>query len=243
MKAAIGLMGGLAAFLLTSCSRESAPPQETEIVTPHHDDEEENLDLWLEQMEVGSRELYSAREAVADAIALKEGAVVADIGAGTGLYSLLFSERVGPSGRVFAEDIEPMFLNLINQRAEDAGASNVTAVLGRENDVSLPDNAIDVVFIADTYHYFEDRESVMKTVYRALKPGGSLVIVDYDLKPDQPRPEDKAQVRFGKAGVVSEIEFIGFKLADDIAVPGLSENYFLRFTKPDDGAAAQPQPE
>lgn len=203
-----------------------------------------NLDVWLERMEVGSRELYSARDAVVNAIGLKEGDVVADIGAGTGLYTLLFAEAVGPSGRIYAEDIEALFLDLIIQRAEDSGFENVTAVLGRENDVTLPESAADVVFIADTYHYFTDREAVMKSVYRTLKPGGSLVIVDYDLRPGAERPDEKSHVRFGKAGVISEIEYIGFQLADEPAVEGLTENYFVRFVKPSEPSeAAEPLPE
>ena len=220
---------------LAACSQrpsdEPAVPPVGEETVPG-DEDNLNLDVWLERMEVGSRELYSAREAVVAAMGLSDGDVVADIGAGTGLYTLMFAEAVGPSGRVYAEDIEPLFLDLINQRTEDSGLDNVTAVLGRENDVTLPENAVDVVFIADTYHYFGDREAVMKSVYRALKPGGSLVVVDYDLKPGAARPDDKSHVRFGKAGVISEIEYTGFALADETAVEGLEENYFVRFIKP-----------
>ena len=82
-------------------------------------EEDVNLDVWLERLEVGSRELYSAREAVVEAVDLKEGDWVADIGAGTGLYSILFAEEVGEEGRVFAEDIEALFLDLIIRRTAD----------------------------------------------------------------------------------------------------------------------------
>ena len=218
--------------LTSACSRapqETEPPASVAAQEPFEDDL--NLDLWLERMEVGSRELYSAREEVVSALSLSKSDVVADIGAGTGLYTLMFAEAVGDQGRVFAEDIEPLFLDLINRRAEDAGFENITAVLGRETDVTLPENSIDVVFIADTYHYFDDREVVMKSVLKALKPDGSLVIVDYDLKTGEPRPEDMSHVRFGRAGVISEIEYVGFQLAEEREVPGLEENYFLRFVK------------
>ncbi len=234
MRGAISTMWRAAAFaLIFSACAPSAPPESTgEPAAAEPDAGELNLDLWLERMEVGSRELYSARNEVVEALALKPGDAIADIGAGTGLYTLLFAEAIGPTGRVYAEDIESLFLELINRRADDAGIENVTAVLGRETDVTLPAEAIDIVFIADTYHYFGDREAVMKSVLRALKPGGSLVLIDYDLKAGEERPADKSHVRFGKAGVISEIEYIGFKLAEDVAVPGLEENYFLRFVKP-----------
>ena len=186
---------------------------------------------WLERP---AREQQERTDLLISSLPLEEVDVVADIGAGTGLYTLLFAERVGPRGRVYAEDIEPLFLDLINQRAEDAGFDNITPVLGRENDVTLPENEMDAVFIADTYHYFSNRESVMKSVLRSLKPGGSLFIVDYDLKPGGPRPEDKAHVRFGRAGVISEIEYVGYTFAEETTVEGLEENYFLRFVKADE---------
>ncbi|WP_428408190.1 class I SAM-dependent methyltransferase [Hyphococcus sp.] len=217
---------------LAACSRAPAPEEPSETPAVEAPEDGLNLDVWLERMEVGSRELYSAREAVLSALELEDGDIVADIGAGTGLYTLMFAEAVGAHGRVYAEDIESLFLDLINQRAEDSGFDNITAVLGRENDVTLPENTVDLVFIADTYHYFEDRETVMKSVLKALKPGGSLVVVDYDLKPGEPRPEDKGHVRFGRAGVISEIEYVGFAFVEEKTVEGLEENYFLRFAKP-----------
>jgi len=196
--------------------------------TPALDAGEVNLDVWLERLEVGSRELYSARDAVVAAARISEGDVVADIGAGTGLYTLLFAEAVGPTGLVFAEDIEPLFLDLINRRVDDLGYDNVTSVLGRDNNISLPKESVDIVFIADTYHYFSDREEIMRSVYAALKPGGALIVIDYKIAPGERRPEHKSHVRFGKAGVISEMEFIGFEITDEISVEGLDDNYFLR---------------
>ncbi len=195
-------------------------------------EEEINLDLWLERLEVGSRELYSAREAVVDAVGLKPGDWVADIGSGTGLYTLLFAEQVGPAGQVFAEDIEPLFLDLVTRRAADADLTNISAVLGREDDVTLPNESIDVVFIADTYHYFDDREAVMRSVFRALKPGGSLILVEFDIAPGEERADYKSHVRFGKDAVVSELEFVGFEYSSEAKVEGLEENYFVTLTKP-----------
>ncbi len=191
-----------------------------------------NLDLWLERLEVSSRELYSARAAVADALHLPEGARIADVGAGTGLYTLLFAERVGSSGVVFAEDIAPRFLTLINQRADDLGFDNVVSVLGRPDSITLPAHSLDAVFIADTYHYFDDPAAMMKTVYDALKPGGALYIVDYNLADGETPPPDKRHVRTGKKGVAAEIESFGFGRAEEISVPGLTENYMLRFVRP-----------
>ena len=216
-------------ILALACSREAAP---TENDTPTYPEQEVNLDLWLDQMEVSSRELYSAREAVLAATTLKPGDVVADIGAGTGLYTMLFADAVGENGHVFAVDIEALFLDLINQRAEDGGLDNISAVLGRENSITLAHESVDVIFIADTYHYFTDRETIMTSIRDALKPGGRLILIDYDAKPGEARPADKSHVRFGKAGVISEVQSLGFDLAGEPTIDGLSENFFVEFVKP-----------
>ena len=231
----MGVKKALSLFLfaaaLKACDRAPADA-DAQPSGPTVVEERSSVDVWLERLEVGSRELYAAREAVAEAVGVQEGALIADIGAGTGIYTLLFADIVGPSGHVFAVDIEPLFLDLINQRSEDAGFENVTAVFGRENDITLPDNSVDVAFIADSYHYFGDREAVMTSIYNALKPGGTLVMIEYDIEPGEERPENKSHVRFGKAAVVSEVEFVGFERAAETDVEGLVENYFIRFVKP-----------
>ncbi|MBB5518786.1 class I SAM-dependent methyltransferase [Amphiplicatus metriothermophilus] len=221
---------------LVGCERESVANGEEDSPPPAAGDPYANnkasIDVWLERLEVGSRELYSARVQVADAVDLPAGARVADIGAGTGIYSLLFAERVGTEGVVYAVDIEPRFLKLINQRAEDLGLDNVVSVLGREDSITLPPASVDVVFISDTYHYFDAPEAIMRTVFEALRPGGSLYVVDYDLKEGEMPPADKRHVRAGREGVAAEIEAIGFQKAEHVSVPGLSENYMLRFRRP-----------
>lgn len=232
-----GLLAGLAALLsVAACSGGTADKaSEAETPAPTIDpyaDEPVNVDLWLERLEVGSRELYSARTNVVDALHLSPGERVADIGAGTGLYSLLFAEKVAPNGVVFAVDIAPRFLTLINQRADDLGVNNIVSVLSRPESITLPPGSVDAVFIADTYHYFDDPAIIMKTVYEALAAGGALYIVDYDLKDGETPSPEKRHVRFGKAGMKSEIESFGFAFAEEPKVEGLSENYILKFTRP-----------
>jgi SAM-dependent methyltransferase len=223
----------VACLVLMGCNR-SEPVAEnvvpTSIAEPYAADPA-NLELWLERLEVGSREIYSARAEIAKAVNLKPGDRIADIGAGTGIYSMLFAETVGSSGAVYAVDIEPRFLKLINQRAEDNGHSNVVSVLSRTNSITLPEGSVDAVFICDTYHYFEDPATLMATVKSALKPGGSVYIVDYEIVEGAAPPADHRHVRFGKAGVAAEIESFGFGKGEDVAIPGLSDNYMLRFRK------------
>ncbi len=236
MKAFHTLTGPLAVALLllvlVACGER---PPKTEVAEPleppPYGEEEANIEVWLDQMEVGSRELYAAREAVLAAAKIPEGAKVADIGAGTGLYSLMFAGAVGSKGVVYAVDIEPRFLKLINQRAADLDLGNVVAVLGRDEDITLPPSSVDVVFIADTYHYFDDRKAIMKTISDALVRKGRLIVLDYTLNETHKDDPRRTHVRFGKAGLVNEVKSFGFKPVEEPAVQGLTEIYMVVFEK------------
>lgn len=225
----------------SACARES-PDQTAPVVNPPppaYDVEASNIDLWLETMEVGSRELYAAREAVIAAIGVQEGDAIADIGAGTGLYALLFAQRTGARGVIYAVDIEPRFLKLINQRAADSDLRNVVAVLGREDDITLPHNSIDFAFIADTYHYFSDPAPIMASVREALRPGGRVILLDYNLDPSTSKRPELDHVRGGKAETVAEIESFGFKLQSEPMVPGLSEIYMAVLKRDEQSAKTE----
>ncbi len=233
MRAYERLIGAAAALaLLAACGQKPANSELAEPAPlPSYGEEAENPEVFLDTMEVGSRELYAARDAVLAAANIPAGARVADIGAGTGLYSLLFASEVGAEGVIYAVDIEPRFLKLIGQRAADLDIGNVVAVLGRETDITLPPASVDVVFIADTYHYFSDRAAIMKTVRDALAPGGRLIVLDYTLDETHKDDAARAHVRFGKAGLVAEIQTFGFTPVEEPAVAGLKDIYMVVFEK------------
>jgi len=226
------VVASLVAVAIAACGRrEPATVVSDPLEPPPYGVEEENAEVFLDSMEVGSRELYAAREAVLAAAKIPAGARVADIGAGTGLYSLLFANAAGQQGVVYAVDIEPRFLKLINQRAADLDLKNVVSVLGRDIDITLPEKSVDVAFIADTYHYFSDRAAIMATVRDALVDNGRLIVVDYNLTAGNANDGAHAHVRFGKAGLVNEIEAFGFKLVEEPAVEGLRDFYMVIFEK------------
>ena len=143
-------------------------------------DPELKLDEWLGRFEIESREVYSARNEILKACNIKPGNHVADIGAGTGFYSRLFSKSVGDQGWVFAVDITPKFLAHINEKASDEGLKNLTSVLCTDRSVRLPPESVDVVFICDTYHHFEYPQSSLASIHRALKPNGTFVLIDFE---------------------------------------------------------------
>jgi ubiquinone/menaquinone biosynthesis C-methylase UbiE len=186
---------------------------------------------WLKRFEVESREVFLERKTVLKACGVKEGMVVADIGAGTGLYTRLFSKAVGPEGWVAAVDISGPFLKHIVARAEQEGQDNITAVLSPEDSISLPPNTLDLAFICDTYHHFEYPADTLRSLSRALKKGGTVVVIDFERIEGVSRKWLLGHVRAGKKVFRKEIEDAGLTFVEEIKIPGFKENYFLRFRK------------
>ncbi len=189
-------------------------------------------DDFIKRFEIESREVYSARKEVLKACGIKTGNRIADIGAGTGLYTRLFANEVGPEGWVFAVDISPRLIQHVMDQAKVFNQSNVTGVICPENSVGLPPNSVDFAYVCDTYHHFEYPQSTLASIYKALKPGGHFVVVDFKRIEGVSRPWLMDHVRAGQEVFQAEIENAGFELIGDVEVPGLEENYFLKFQKP-----------
>jgi predicted methyltransferase len=204
-------------------------------VRPDINREFRNPDLdvqqWIARFELESREIFAARREVLAACQLKRGSRVADIGAGTGLYSRLFADAVGEGGWVYAVDIAPAFVRHIAQRAEADRLANLSAVLCTERNVTLPPASVDLAFVCDTYHHFEHPQATLASIHRALSEGGRLVVVDFERIPGQSREWVVEHVRAGKAEFRAEIEAAGFAFVDEVKVEGFRENYLLRFKK------------
>lgn len=189
------------------------------------------VDRYIERFEIESREVYAARKEVVAACGIKGGDKVADIGAGTGIYTRMFAREVGADGWVFAVDIAPRFIQHINETSDELGMRNITGVICREDSVSLPPESVDVVFICDTYHHFEFPNSTGSSILNALKPGGTLVLIDFERIPGTTREWLLNHVRAGKDVFRSEVESMGFEFVEEIEIDGFEENYFLKFRK------------
>ena len=189
-----------------------------------------DVDQYVKRFEIESREVYSSRFKILEACDIEEGDVVADVGAGTGLFTQLFSVEVG-KGWVYAVDIAPRFLKHIQSTAEKTKRSNITGVLCTEDSVTLPANSVDVVFICDTYHHFEYPDATMKSIHRALKKDGHLIMIDFHRIKGKTREWLMNHVRAGQEVFQKEILDSGFELVDEKKIPGFKENYFLKFRK------------
>lgn len=221
-------------FLLLSCSVLIAQAQEKSVkpgINKKFLDPELQVDDWIKRFEIESREVYAARHAVLKACDISAGMRVTDVGAGTGLYTELFTDAVGPEGWVYAVDISPRFLEHINRRAQSNTTQNVSAVLCADNHVGLPPNSVDRVFICDTYHHFEYPKATMATIVGAMKPGAQLMIIDFKRIKGTTREWIMKHVRAGKEVFKQEILDAGLTFVEEVEVEGLKENYCLRFTK------------
>ena len=186
---------------------------------------------WVNRFEVESREIYQSRKAIVGACEIKSGDRIADIGAGTGIFTRQFSEITGSKGWVYAVDISPRLVEHVNRESTKLKQTNVTGVLCREDSICLPPNSIDVAFICDTYHHFEFPQSSLASIHRALAENGKLVLIDFKRIPGQSREWTLNHVRAGQETFQKEIEAAGFEKVSESLVPGLGENYFLTFRK------------
>ena len=186
---------------------------------------------FVETFEGESREIAARRAALTAALAPRPGERVADVGAGTGLFLEPFSRAVGPTGRVLAVDISPKFAEHLRERARVEGLANVEVVLCDERDSGLAPASVDAVFVCDTYHHFTYPQTTLASLHRALRPGGRLVVVDFERIEGVSSEWVLGHVRAGKDVFRAEIEAAGFELVDEPDA-GLAENYVLRFRRP-----------
>ena len=186
---------------------------------------------WVQRFEVESREIFTTRNEIAKALHLQEGQEIADVGAGTGLFSSLFSKQVGESGKVFALDISPNLVAFMRKRFKEEGKGNVEVDLSKDRTIGLPEGSVDTVFICDTYHHFEYPHSMLASILKSLRPGGELVIVDFERIPGVSRDWVLGHVRAGKEEVKEEVCQAGFQFKEEVEIEGLHKNYLVRFEK------------
>ncbi len=190
-----------------------------------------DVSQWVERFEREGREVYDHRQEIIDLCEIKPGMAVADVGSGTGLFTELLARAAGPEGTVYAVDIVPAFLAKVRGRMADKGINNVRTVLCSEKSVRLPENSVDLVYICDVYHHFEYPRSSMTSIYRALKPGGRVVLVEFERIEGKSSEWMLDHVRAGKEVFTAEIMDAGFQLVTE--VDGiLKDNYIRIFSVP-----------
>lgn len=131
---------------------------------------------WLDR---ANREQEENTEKALQVIGIARGSSVADIGAGSGYYTVKLATLVGPSGRVYANDIQPGMLDLVRRKVDQLRLVNVSFVLGESSDPRLPPSSVDLALMVDVYHEVSEPQSMLRHIRDALRPGGRLVLLEY----------------------------------------------------------------
>ena len=180
---------------------------------------------WLERPE---REQEEAPSRAIAALNIRPGQAIADVGAGSGYYTLLLAAAAGPRGRVYATDIQPEMLALIGKKIEAKPLGNVELILGTETEARLPAAAIDLALMVDVYHELAQPQAFLRSLKGALRPDGRLVLIEFR-KEDASvpiRPEHKMSVREARV----ELEAEGFRF--DRVIDVLPWQHILIFRRP-----------
>lgn len=167
---------------------------------------------WLERE---GRDEEEKPEVVLAAMGLRPGMTVAEIGTGTGYFARRIAKAVGPSGKVYAVDIQPEMLDLLKEYAGKEGITNIVPVLGTETDPRLPRGTIDRILLVDVYHEFQQPEPMLAAMRASLAPGGTVTLVEYRAE-GETASHIKADHRMSVDQVLTEWQPAGFLLVDRI---------------------------
>jgi predicted methyltransferase len=199
-----------------------APAQE-ESVKPGINDKYKTADVerTAKMFEGEKRDVVVKRDEILAACQLKPGMTVADVGAGTGLFTRLFARKVAPEGKVYAVDITESFVEHVEKTCEEQGIENVACIVCTPKSAKLPAESVELVFLCDTYHHFEYPFKMLDSIHAALRPDGRLIVID--------RKDASDHVRADQETVKKEVVAAGFKFLDDTKVSG--REYLMRFQK------------
>lgn len=141
-------------------------------------------------LELPDRDLWQLPEQIMDVLGIAEASIVADVGAGSGWFTVRLARRVGPNGVVYAQDVQEEMLAAIRRRVEREGLTNVRPIRGYESDPRLPPNALDAIVLVGVYNEIRDKVTMLRNLAAALKPQGRIGVVDFKLQPEGgPGPE------------------------------------------------------
>lgn len=179
---------------------------------------------WLERPE---REREEQPRKLMEALKLKNGDVIADVGCGSGYFTFPMAQKVGPKGKVLAVDIQPEMLDIIKKRSKVGKVKNVEPVLGEEKDPKLPEGEVDVILMVDVYHEFSFPFEMTAAMVKSLKPGGRLVFVEYRM--EDPRVPIKLVHKMTEKQVIKEMKPHSLKWVETVGT--LPRQHIIIFEK------------
>ena len=189
----------------------------------------QSFEAYVKALEDPERNEWQKPDLVVDTLGLKQGDEVADLGAGTGYFTIRLARAVGPSGKVYAVDVDQRMLDYIDQRAQKEKLDNIQTVLADPNDPHLGSASVDLILICDTLHHIANRDKYYPRLARALRPGGHLVNIDFQ-KRDMP-VGPPLEMKIAKKDCIKEFRDAGFSVTQEPEF--LKYQYFLIFEHED----------
>lgn len=183
---------------------------------------------WALVLENGRRLDGLAIDRVVASIGLSPGDVVADIGAGTGIFSVPMAREVAPEGRVLAVEVDDGFLPIIDAKARENGVDNIETVLGEFGDPKLPRN-VDVAFFHDVLHHIEQRQAYIQALAQYMSIGSRIVVVDYDMNVEGVPHSNQPEMLIGPEQVAAWVGAAGFEVSREIDM--FDDKFFVVYTK------------
>jgi ubiquinone/menaquinone biosynthesis C-methylase UbiE len=207
------------ALRLTTAALAQESPQEA-MHRLHRDPK-----AYVALLEDPARDGYQKPDEVLRALALRPGEAVADIGSGSGYFTVRLAGGVGTGGRVYAVDVDPEMVRHLNRRLRDSGLDNVRSVLADLDDPLLPDASVDRFFICDTWHHIGDQAKYLGLMKKMLRPGGQVVMIDF--KKEETPMGPPLGMRIAREDLLRQMQAAGFILAAEHTF--LPYQYFLVF--------------
>jgi arsenite methyltransferase len=180
---------------------------------------------YIKALEDPGRDAWQQPDQVIQNLGLHQGDEVADLGAGSGYFTVRLAREVGPSGKVYAVDIDQKMLNYIDQRAQEEKLDNIQTILADPDDPKLGSQSVDLIFICDVLHHIHNRDKYYPKLYRALRMGGRLVDIDFQKHKLPVGPP--VEMKIEKRDCIKEIEAAGFHFEKEFDL--LKYQYFLVF--------------
>jgi len=206
---------------LSVAAQDAVPRDEHEMHRLHNDPK-----AYIGALEDPKRDTYQKPQEVMTALGIKSGEVIADIGAGSGYFTFRLAHHVGGKGKIYAVDVSPDMILHINRRIRELNVSNIVSVLSDPDDPLLPDHSIDRFFFSESWHHIETQAKYLALMKRMLKPGGEVVMIDFQKK-DLPLGPP-LQMKIGREDLIKQMESHGFRIRKEYTF--LPYHYFLIFT-------------
>jgi len=188
-------------------------------------------DQWAPSLASDQRLARLEMEEVVAAIELQSGDVVADIGAGTGMFSVLMARVVGPTGVILSQEVDAGFLPIIRESAREGGVDNVASILGEFEDPKLSRRDVDVAFIHDVLHHIDERQAYIQALAAYMAPRSRIVVIDYDMNAPGVSHQDAPEMLISPEQVADWMASAGFEVSGEHHL--FDNKFFVEYTKVD----------